>query len=77
VGLSGSVEDVDGVAVCVAEESPPLGSVAVSPGSNLLPDVMMSCEVPVGSTDAIGVGDAVGVLLKGSLLGATVKIDAI
>lgn len=35
------------------------------------------CEVPVGSTDALGVGDADGVLLSGSLLGATVKVDAI
>ncbi|AGB25953.1 hypothetical protein Mycsm_05781 [Mycobacterium sp. JS623] len=78
-GLSWPVGDVDGVAVCVAEELPPLGCVAVSPGSNLFPDVMTSCDVcvvPVGSADELGGGDA-EVGLGGSLLGAGVKSDAI
>lgn len=79
-GLSWPVEVVIGTIVSVAEELSPLGCVAVSPGSNLLPEVMMSCdvcEVSIGSTDALGVGDAEGVLLSGSLLGATVNVDTI
>jgi hypothetical protein len=76
-GLSWSFGDGDGVAVCVAEESSPLGCGAVSPGWNLLPDVMTSCGVPVGSTGTLGVGDAECVPLTGSLLGVTEKVDAI